>query len=119
MITSHWKAANTCRDRTYWWIVVVSRGSWQWQSPIHHSSLQNMAAAAPGAAGPPGVATAGQGSAICAVCHDPFKVWGVLDDAPATTTSCQALCCQAVRWVFPAQVLQSCCRSRLGPVAMS
>lgn len=40
-------------------------------------------AAASGAAGQPGIANAGQGSAICAVCHDPFEVRDVLVDAGA------------------------------------
>jgi hypothetical protein len=51
------------------------------------------AAASPSAAGQPGVANAGQGSAICAVCHDPFEVpeYLMLVASLATSTSCQAL----------------------------
>ena len=53
------------------------------------------AAAVPGAAGSPGVANAGQGSAICAVCHDPFEVQGKLGDAGAASDVLGGTCWSA------------------------
>lgn len=85
------------------------------------------AAASPGAAGSPGVANAGQGSAICAVCHDPFEVRGVLDGAGAASDVLCDICLSACltrcsgitqnsrsllpdsAWYCEAEMLSPCC----------